>query len=53
MCCEKIKKLALSIGFFKFYMKNTFENKQKVVVIEVPESKLKAKIAKNTTFEEN
>ena len=26
---------------------------QKVVVIEIPEWKLKAKIARNTTFEEN
>ena len=52
-CCEKTKKLALSMGFFKFCMRNAFKSKKYIVVIEIPEWKLKAKIARNTTFEEN
>ena len=39
-------------GFFIFCMRYTF-TKQKVVVIEIPEWKLKAKLAKDTIFQEN
>ena len=52
-CCEKTKKLRLSMNFFQILHDKEQIYNQKVVVIEIPEWTLKAKIARNTTFEEN
>ena len=51
-CCEKTKKLALPMGFFCLLYEE-YILKQEAVVTEIPDWKLKAKIARNTTFEEN
>ena len=40
------------MGFFHI-LHEKYIQKQEVVVIEIPEWKLKAKMARNTTFEEN
>ena len=55
LCFEKkTKKLALSMGFFQILHEEFIKSKKYVVVIEIPDWKLKAKIvARNTTFEEN
>ena len=49
---KKLKKRALSIGFFIFYMENTFHS-IKAVVVQTPEWKFKVNIARNVTFEGN
>ena len=50
-CCEKSKeKLALSIGFFP-YFHGEYLFKHKVVVVQIPEWKFKANIARIATFE--
>ena len=50
--CEKsFKKLALSIGFFHILQGEHFL-KHKVVVLQTPELKFKANIARNATFEQ-
>ena len=47
---KKVKKLALSIGFFHT-LHGKYLLKHKVVVVQIPEWKFKANIARNTTFE--
>ena len=47
---KKVKKLALSIGFFHI-LHGKYLLKHKVVVVQIPEWKFKANIARNTTFE--
>ena len=44
---KKVKKRALSIGFFHILLGEY----QKVVVVQTPESKFKANLARNATFE--
>ena len=48
---KKVKKQALSIGFFHFLF-GEYLLKQKVVVAKTLESKFKTNIARNDTFEE-
>ena len=48
---KKVKKQALSIGFFHFLL-GEYLLKQKVVVAQTLESKFKTNIARNDTFEE-
>ena len=40
------------MGFFQILHDEEYIYKQEVVVTEIPEWKLRAKIARNTTFEE-
>ena len=47
---KKVKKRALSIGFFHI-LHGEYLLKQKVVVVQTPEWKCKANIARNATFE--
>ena len=49
---KKQRKTGISMGFFDI-LHEIYIYKHKVVFIEIPESKLKAKLATNTTFEEN
>ena len=49
---KKTKELVFQWVFFIFCMRYTFTSK-KVVVIEIPEWKLKTMLARNTTFEGN
>ena len=49
---RKAKKLALSIDFFHTLL-GEYILKQEVVVIEIPEWKYKASLARNTTFDGN
>ena len=49
---KKAKKLVFQWVFFIFCMRYTFTSK-KVVVIEIPEWKLKIKLARNTIFQGN
>ena len=50
-CCEKkVKKLALSIGF-SHILHREYILKQEVVVVQTPEWKFKANIARNATFQ--
>ena len=51
-CCEKTKKNWYFNGFFDI-SHEIYIYKHEVVFIEIPESKLKAKLARSTTFEEN
>ena len=47
------KQRLLSLGFFSYFAWEEYISKQEVEVIEIPEWKLKVKIARNITFEEN
>ena len=47
---KKVKKLALSIGF-SHILHREYILKQEVVVVQTPEWKFKANIARNATFE--
>ena len=49
---RKAKKLALSIDFFHTLL-GEYILKQEVVIIEIPEWKYKASLARNTTFDGN
>ena len=51
--CEKTKKTCISMFFFLNILHEVYIYKQEVVFIEIPESKLKAKLARNTIFEGN
>ena len=46
----KKKEEGINNELFSYF---AFKSKKQVVVIEIPEWKLKAKIARNTTLEEN
>ena len=48
---KKVKKLALSIGFFFHILHREYLLEHKVVVVQTPEWKFKAIIARNATFE--
>ena len=47
---KKVKKLALSIGF-SHILHGEYILKQEVVVVQTPEWKFKANIARNATFQ--
>ena len=47
---KKVKKLALSIGF-SHILHVEYISMQQVVIVQTPESKFKANIARNATFE--
>ena len=49
---KKIKKLVFQWGYFHI-LPEVYIYKQKVMVIEIPEWKLKTKLASNTIFEGN
>ena len=49
-CCKKVKKQELSMGcFYTLYEEHLLN--QKVLVLQTPEWKFKANIARNATFE--
>ena len=48
---KKVKKQAFSISFFNVLHGEEYLLKQKVVVVQILESKFKANIARNATFE--
>ena len=50
MLWKKVKKLALSIGF-SHILHGEYILKQEVVVVQTPEWKFKANIARNATFQ--
>ena len=52
MLSKKVKKLALSIGF-SHILHREYILKQEVVVVQTPEWKFKANIARNATFQEH
>ena len=50
MQLKKVKKLTLSIGF-SHILRWEYILKQEVVVVQIPEQKFKANIARNATFQ--